>query len=76
MMLFSLQDGGVLGEYQEAVVAGQTVAVAAFSSDNKALCAVAYAESCVIVTSPWQRKPCASKGSYVCPQVMSATSDF
>ena len=72
MTLFSLQDGGVLGEYQEAVLAGQTVAAAAFSPDNKALCAVAYAGSCVIVTSPWRQKPCAVKGCYVCPEVMSA----
>ena len=71
MALFSLQDGGLLGEYQEAMsdAADQTAAAAAFSRHDKALCAVAYAGSCIIVTSPWRQKPCAVKGCYVCPKV-------
>lgn len=72
MAVFSLQDGGLLGEYQEASASGapqQTAAAAAFSRDDKALCAVAYADCCNIVTSPWRQKPCAVKRQYVCPKV-------
>ena len=71
MALFSLQDGGLLGQYQAAVsdVPEQTAAAAAFSRDDKALCAVAYAGSCIVTTSPWRQKPCAVKGEYVCPKV-------
>ena len=71
MALFSLQDGGLLGEYQKAASGApqQTTAAAAFSQDDKTLCAVAYNESCLIVTSPWHQQPCAVKGHYVCPKV-------
>lgn len=71
MALFSLQDGGLLGEYQEAASGApqQKAAAAAFSWDDKALCAVAYADRCIIVTSPWRQQPCALKGQFVCPKV-------
>ena len=71
MALFSLQNGGLLGKFQEAAsdAPQQTAAAAAFSQDDNALCAVAYAESCIIVTSPWRQQPCAVKGRYVCPKV-------
>lgn len=71
MALFSLQDDGLLGQYQAAVsdVPQQTAAAAAFSRDDKALCAVAYTGSCIVTTSPWRQKPCAVKGKYVCPKV-------
>lgn len=71
MALFSLQDGGLLGEYQQAASGPPqpTAASAAFSRDGKALCAVAYPDCCIIVTSPWRQKPCAIKGQYVCPKV-------
>lgn len=71
MAVFSLQDGGLLGEYQEAAsdTPQQRAASAAFSQDDKALCAVAYVDRCIIVTSPWRQKPCAVKGQYVCPKV-------
>lgn len=72
MTLFSLQDGGVLGEYQEAMQAQQTVAAAAFSPDSKALCAVAYPQCCIIVTSPWRQRSCMVNGRYVCPEVYLA----
>lgn len=71
MALLSLQDGGLLGEYQEAASdpAGQTAVAAAFSREDKALCAVAYAGSCIIVISPWGQRGCAVKGRYACPEV-------
>ena len=71
MALFSLQDGGLLGEYQEAASDAPqlTAAAAAFSRDDKALCAVAYPDSCIVVTSPWRQQPCAVKGHYMCPKV-------
>lgn len=71
MALFSLQDGGLLGEYQQAAsdAPQQTAAAAAFSQDDRALCAVAYPESCIVVASPWRQQPCAAKGRYRCPKV-------
>ena len=73
MALFSLQDGGLLGEWQEAAVDSteQPAAAAAVSRGDKALCAVAYAGSCVIVTSPWRQRACAVRGHYVCPEVIT-----
>ena len=74
MALFSLQDGGLLGEWQEAAADAAeqpAAAAAAVSRGDKALCAVAYAGSCIIVTSPWRQRACAVKGRYVCPEVIT-----
>ena len=74
MTLFRLHDGGLLGEYYTAVQAGQTVAAAAFSYDDKELCAVAYAQCCIVVTSPWGQRACSVKACHVCPEVHGLVS--
>lgn len=73
MALFSLRDGGLLGEWQEAAsdTTGQRAAAAAVSREDKAMCAVAYAGSCIVVSSPWRQRACVVKGRYVCPQVIT-----
>ena len=67
--LCSLQDGGLLGQWQEHVQPDQQVAAVAFAPGNKGLLALACAESFTVLTSPWQQKPCAVLNCYDCPQV-------
>ncbi|DBA73164.1 TPA: hypothetical protein ACH3X2_010098 [Trebouxia sp. C0005] len=66
--LCSLQDGGLLGQWEAHMQPEQQVDAAVFAPGNKDLLALACARRLTVLSCPWQQKPCTAVSSYACPQ--------
>ena len=71
--LCSLQDGGLLGQWEDHVQPEQQVDAVVFEPGKKDLLAFACAQTLTVLTCPWQQKPCTAVSCYTCPQVSADT---